>query len=72
MQKEFYPEYSEDYEDDYEQERPLVVLKPAQAMDILDVGKNTMYRLLNTGKIKGFRIGRSWRITLEALEDFIN
>jgi len=53
------------------QEQLPVVLTAAEAMDILGVGKNTMYRLLNTGGIRAVRVGRSWRINLEALSDFI-
>ena len=54
------------------QEQVPVVLAAAEAMDILEVGKNTMYRLLNTGKIKGIRIGRSWRISLDSFDKFIS
>ena len=45
-----------------------IVLTPAEAMDVLGVGKNTMYRLLNSGALRGIRIGRSWRISNSALE----
>lgn len=55
MQNEIYHEYLEECK----QEQVPVVLTAVEAMDILGVGKNTMYRLLNTGKIKGVRIGRS-------------
>lgn len=51
----------------YKEERAPVVLTAAEAMDILRVGKNTMYRLLNTGELKGLRIGRTWRISLKDL-----
>ncbi|XXM72147.1 helix-turn-helix domain-containing protein [Lysinibacillus sphaericus] len=29
------------------------------------------YKLLNSGEIKGFRVGRSWRIPRTSLEEFI-
>ena len=48
--------------DAYKQERLPVVLTAAEAMDILGVGKNTMYRLLKSGELEGFRVGRSWCI----------
>ena len=66
--------HNEDYADILEQRKQKqlpVVLTPAEAMDILGVGKNTMYRLLNSGTLKGVRMGRSWRIRLEALSDFL-
>ena len=39
--------------DAYKQERLPVVLTAAEAMDVLGVGKNTMYRLLKSGGIAG-------------------
>ena len=30
--------------------------------DILKIGRNAVYRLLNAGEIKGLRNGRVWRI----------
>lgn len=65
---------NEEYTDILEmrkQEQLPVVLTPAEAMDILGVGKNTMYRLLNSGELKGVRLGCSWRIRLDVLSDFL-
>lgn len=47
------------------------VLTPLDIMDILGIGKNSTYALLNSGKLRGFRVGRSWRITADALEEFL-
>lgn len=47
------------------------VLTPIEVMDILHIGKNSVYELLNSGQLVGFRVGRSWRITADALEDFM-
>ena len=54
--------------DVYKQEHLPVVLTAAEAMDILGVGKNTMYRLLKSGELPAVRIGHSWRLTLAAVE----
>lgn len=62
--------YLEDLEQRKAEQLPIV-LTPAEAMDILSVGKNTMYRLLNSGALRGRRVGRSWRISLEALSAFL-
>lgn len=48
------------------------ILTPLEVMDLLGVGKNTIYRLLNSGELQGFRIGRGWRITEESLREFMN
>lgn len=37
----------------------------------LMIGKNTAYRLLNTDEIAAFRIGRSWKIPLKSVNDYI-
>lgn len=58
--------------DAYKQERLPVVLTAAEAMDILGVEKNTMYRLLKSGKLPAVRIGRRWRISLNSLEKTIH
>ena len=57
--------------DVYKQEHLPVVLTAAEAMDILGVGKNTMYRLLKSGELPAVRIGHSWRLTLEAVEYYL-
>ncbi len=61
-----------DFLDERKMEKLPVVLTPAEAMDALRVGKNTIYRLLNSGKLPAIRVGRSWRITLEAIQTFIS
>ena len=38
---------------------------------ILDVGKNTVYELLKTKQIKNFRIGTRYKVTRDAVVDFI-
>lgn len=35
------------------------------------IGKNLVYKLLANGSIKGFRIGRIWKIPRQSLNDFI-
>lgn len=38
---------------------------------ILSIGRNAAYTLLNENKIKAFRIGRIWKISRLAVEEFI-
>lgn len=45
-------------------------LTPQEVMNLLFVGKNTVYKLLNSGELKGFRVGRQWRIERESLKTF--
>ena len=37
----------------------------------LSIGRNAAYQLLNSNQIKAFRIGRVWKISKMAVEDFI-
>ena len=62
----------DDYHDrsDWQEQLPAI-LTPLEVMDILGIGKNTVYNLLTSGQLKGFRIGKSWRITGDALEEFL-
>lgn len=39
--------------------------------NILSIGRNSAYALLKENKIKAFRIGRVWKISRLAVEDFI-
>lgn len=39
--------------------------------EVLCVGKNRVYELLEKGALKGFRIGRVWKIPKDALQDYI-
>jgi len=61
-----------DFLSENKQEHMPVVLTPAEAMDILGVGKNTMYRLLSSGELCGIRVGRNWRISGDVLNQFIS
>lgn len=39
--------------------------------NILSIGPNTAYRLLNEKKIKAFRIGKIWKIPRIAVQEYI-
>ena len=43
-----------------------------EACKALRVGYNTMYTLLKTGKLKGFRCGRVWKIPKGAIDRFVS
>lgn len=40
-------------------------------MELLYIGKNTAYQLLNSGEIRAFRIGRVWKIPKEAVGEYV-
>ena len=47
------------------------ILTVDEVAELLYIGKNTAYTLLNTGELQGIRIGRCWRIPRECINDFI-
>ena len=38
--------------------------------EILHIGKNMAYKLLDSGEIKAFRISRTWKIPKQAVIEF--
>ena len=48
------------------------VLAVEDVCEILYISRNTVYKLLNEGKIKAVRCGRNWRISKQTLIDYIN
>ena len=52
--------------DDYE------ILTPEDVMEYLYIGRNAVYKLLNSGELKAFRVGRNWKIPKKALDEYID
>jgi excisionase family DNA binding protein len=49
---------------------PLVV-RPAQAERLLAVSHKTLYRLMNSGELQSFMVGRSRRIPMASIRAYI-
>ena len=47
------------------------VLTTEEACEAIRIGYHALYELLNTGRLKGFRNGRIWRIPKPALQEYI-
>ena len=47
------------------------ILSVGDVCEILFIGRNRAYELLNAGILKGFRVGRTWRIPKRNLEAYI-
>ena len=54
------------FNDDYE------ILTIDEVIDYLNTGRNSVYKLLISGKLKGFRIGRVWKIPKKSLDKYID
>ena len=47
------------------------ILTTEEACEVLRIGYNAIYELLNSGKLKGYRNGRVWRIPKAAIQEYI-
>lgn len=43
-----------------------------EVMEILYLGRNTVYELLRSGELKGIKFGKIWRIPKESIKEMIN
>ena len=48
------------------------VMTIADLREVLNIGSNAAYKLLNQGSISAFRIGRTWKIPKQSVIFFIN
>lgn len=48
------------------------ILTPEDVMEQLDIGKNAMYKLLSSGELKAFRVGRKWKIPRKEVDAYID
>ena len=54
------------FNNDYE------IMTAYEAMDYLGIGENTLYRILKSGELGAFRIGRIWKIPRKELDKYID
>ena len=47
------------------------ILSAGEALEALRVGENSLYQLLNSGKLKAYKNGRNWLIPKEAMRQFV-
>lgn len=67
-----YDEFGYPISDEYEDEfQPNEYLTPREVMELLAIGRNTFYRLVNSGELPAFRIGKLWRIKYKDLVYYI-
>ena len=53
------------------EEKNIEKITVDELCEVLMIGKNAAYHLLQSGKIKCFRIGRIWKIPRESLNKYI-
>ena len=55
--------------DDVEHGRLLVTVR--EAAEVLAIGRSTVYELIGTGELEVVHVGRSARVPVEALREFV-
>lgn len=66
----YYDEFGYPVENDHEDDIQInEYLTPQEVMALLAIGRNTFYRLVNSGELPAFRIGKLWRVRKT---DFLN
>lgn len=48
------------------------ILTITEVKEILYIGRNKVYELINSGELTGFKVGRSWRVSKSALISYID
>lgn len=48
------------------------IITVEELMELLNIGKNTAYSLLESGEVKAFRIGRIWKIPRKSVYEYVN
>ena len=51
---------------------PPLVLRVEDLAQMLSIGRNTAYELVRSGEIRSIRIGKSYRIPREAIEEYLS
>lgn len=49
----------------------ITLYTPEEVSDILQIGLNSTYDILRSGKLKGMRVGRIWKVPKVAIEQYI-
>ena len=48
-----------------------LLLRPEDAAEVLSIGRSAIYELMKRGELPSVKIGRSRRITVAAVEEFL-
>lgn len=55
------------------EEMPLKrLLKTSEVAEVLNVSMGTVYRYIESGELKGVRVGGRWRVPQSCLEEYLS
>lgn len=61
---------SYDFYDEAIEETENEFLTPKEVMNLLFIGRNTFYKMVNSGELPAFRVGKLWRVRREDLKNW--
>lgn len=66
--------YDDLFENRYEDELGIEneYLTPLEVQQLLYIGRNTFYKLVNSGELPAFRVGKQWRVSKKDLIIYFN
>ena len=50
---------------------PKEILTREEVVEILKIGRSTVYKLLQTGQLKGFKEGNRYKVPVESVEKYV-
>ena len=56
-----YDDWGYEWDEEAYEEQINEYLTPREVMELLAIGKNTFYKLVQSGQLPAFRLGRQWR-----------
>ena len=62
-----YNDYGYERDDEGYEEQINEFLTPREVMELLAIGKNTFYKMVQSGQLPAFRVGKQWRVKKENL-----
>ena len=65
-----YDDWGYEWDDEAYEEQINEYLTPREVMELLAIGKNTFYKLVQSGQLPAFRLGRLWRVRRADLSRF--
>ena len=65
-----YDDWGYEWDDEEYEEQINEYLTPREVMELLAIGKNTFYKLVQSGQLPAFRLDRQWRVRRADLSRF--
>ena len=62
-----YDDYGYERDDDDHEEQINEFLTPREVMELLVIGKNTFYKMVQSEQLPALRVGKQWRVKKENL-----